>query len=95
MLDIKKLQTIHSSNEQIMTAKRIYQDLEKSYDLELFVKPNHIRIYVEDWGWLSIAKSGRISSHLHPFQEGKIMEKLTPETIALLIKKNQENTTQA
>ncbi len=86
MLDISKLQTAQASNEQIATVKLLYRDLEKSYDLDLFVKPDHIRIYVGDRGWLRIARNGRMNSFLNQSQEGKIMEKLTPEITALLIK---------
>jgi hypothetical protein len=91
MLDITKLQTAQASNEQIATVKRLYQDLEKSYDLGLFVKPDHIRIYVGHWGWLGIAKNGRIGLHLDKFQGKKIIEKLTPEITALLIQTKKEN----
>ncbi len=85
MLDITRLQTALASNEQIATAKLLYQDLERSYDLGLFIKPDHIRIYVGNWGWLGIAKNGRVSLHLDKFQGKKIIEKLTPEITALLI----------
>ena len=91
MLDITKLQTAQASNEQIATVKRLYQDLEKLYDLGLFVKPDHIRIYVGHWGWLGIAKNGRIGLHLDKFQGKKIIEKLTPEITALLIQTKKEN----
>ncbi len=60
-----------ASNEQIATAKLLYQDLEKWYDLGLFIKPDHIRIYVGHWSWLGIAKNGRIGLHLDKFQGEK------------------------
>ena len=91
MLDITKLQTAQASNEQIATAKLLYQDLEKWYDLGLFIKPDHIRIYVGHWGWLGIAKNGRIGLHLDKFQGEKIIEKLTPEITTLLIQTKKEN----
>lgn len=84
MLNIRKLQEAKATKNQIETAKLLYYDLDKTYDLSLFAKLDHIRIYVQDCGWFQISRAGRIIPYLEQFYKQKIMSKLTQRTIALL-----------
>jgi hypothetical protein len=84
MLDIRKLQSINANAAQLESVKQLYYDLDLNFELSLFAKTDHIRVYVGDFGWFSITKAGRIVSHLAVFYINKVMNKLSPKSLSLI-----------
>lgn len=46
MIDIRKLEEANATPQQIASSIQVYRDLESQCDINLFAKPDNIRIYI-------------------------------------------------